>query len=330
MMGNFVKKFLVFIFFGFIISTHLSAIELENKIPPSIWEFEMNFYFTPTYSTAYNGYGEKVPLHEFILWDREWRESVNGELKREEQKIEIRMTYAFIENWLIKANIPLLQKKQTSTLNFESGTSTQKEVVRNLDSESLNGLGDISLQIANDLSYGTTWHNRGGLSVRIPTGNTGIPRGTVSNAIGERHGSLGAFLHLTWFPLVHGLRNSFRIHATNELLGNERETLDGVRSYYSAGNRVDIHYNWSVERQNIFAGTELHYFQQEESSLPSGKSNNAYLKEISFEFGYGNLSDLEQKPLLIPWQVRLGYTLPIAGQNTLFANRWQLTSAFFF
>ncbi|HJL94887.1 MAG TPA: hypothetical protein QF871_06580, partial [SAR324 cluster bacterium] len=85
-----------------------------------------------------------------------------------------------------------------------------------------------------------------------------------------------------------------------------------------------------IERQNIFAGTELHYFQQSESKLPLGKSNAAFLKEISFEFGYGNLSELEQKALSFPWQVRLGYTRPIEGQNTPVANRWELSSIFYF
>ena len=56
----------------------------------------------------------------------------------------------------------------------------------------------------------------------------------------------------------------------------------------------------------MFVGTELHYFQQAESRLPLGKSNASFLKEINFEFGYGNLSDLEQKPLSAPWQARLG------------------------
>ena len=80
----------------------------------------------------------------------------------------------------------------------------------------------------------------------------------------------------------------------------------------------------------MFAGTELHYYQHAESKLPTGKSNVAFLKEINFEFGYGNLSDLEQNPLSIPWQIRLGYTLPLAGQNSPIANRWQLNSNFFF
>jgi hypothetical protein len=74
----------------------------------------------------------------------------------------------------------------------------------------------------------------------------------------------------------------------------------------------------------------LHYFQQSESKLPTGKSNAAFLKEISFEFGYGNLSELELKPLSFPWQVRLGYTRPIAGQNTPVIHRWELSSMIFF
>ena len=110
----------------------------------------------------------------------------------------------------------------------------------------------------------------------------------------------------------------------------ERETLEGEKVYYSAGHSADLYYSWSIERQNIFAGTELHYFQQSESKLPTGKSNESFLKEINFEFGYGNLSELEQKPLSNPWQVRLGYKRPFAGQNSPLIQSWELSSTFLF
>ena len=80
----------------------------------------------------------------------------------------------------------------------------------------------------------------------------------------------------------------------------------------------------------MFVGTELHYFQQAESRLPLGKSNASFLKEINIEFGYGNLSDLEQKPLSAPWQARLGFSRPLAGQNIPIAHRWELSSTFYF
>ena len=324
------KQFLItFVFALIIIPATLSAFELENRIPASVWELEMRFQYTPAYSRAFNGYGQEAPLQQLMLWDRSWRDSVEGELQRQEQRIEFSIAYGLSEIWMIEATVPLVQRKQTSTLNFASATSSQQIVLDNLASETQSGPGDISVQIAKDLSATTTWYNRGGFTLRLPTGTSGTPRGIAANAIGEGHSSVGAFFHFNWFPLTHGLRNGIRLAASNELV-TKRETLEGEEVYYSAGHRAEIFYNWSIERQNIFAGTEFHYFQQSESKLPIGKSNAAFLKEISFEFGYGNLSELEQKSLSVPWQVRLGYTRPLAGQNTPVANRLELSSTFYF
>ncbi|MBC8259581.1 MAG: hypothetical protein H8E38_11225 [SAR324 cluster bacterium] len=323
------KYFIVILSFSFLFTTGLQAFELETRLPASVWEVEMSFLYTPSYEQAFNGYGEEAPLQELILWDRDWRDSVEGKLQREEQVLEIRIAYGFSEIWLMEATIPLLQKKQNSTLKIASATVVQQKVLDNLASENLSGLGDIKLKFAKDMSTNTSWHNRGGFIFRLPTGSSGTARGISANAIGDGHGSIGAFLHFNWYPLAHGIRNGFRLEAANELLG-KRETLEGEKGYYSAGHSADIFYNWSIERDNIFAGTELHYFQQSESKLPTGKSNAAFLKEINLEFGYGNLSELEHTPLATPWQIRLGYTRPLAGQNTPVAHRWELSSTFYF
>ena len=323
------KPFLITFVLAFIIPSTLSAFELESRIPASVWELEMRFQYTPAYSRAFNGYGQKAPLQQLMLWDREWRDSVEGDLKRQEQRLEFSMAYGLTEIWMIEATVPLVQRKQTSTLNFTSATSSQQIVLDSLASETQSGPGDIIMQIAKDLSATTKWYNRAGFTFRLPTGTSGTPRGIAANAIGEGHSSVGAFFHFNWFPLTHGVRNGIRLAASNELVG-KRETLEGEEVYYSAGHRADIFYNWSIERQNIFAGTEFHYFQQSESKLPTGKSNASFLKEINFEFGYGNLSELEQTPLSYPWQVRLGYKRPFAGQNSPLIHRWELSSTFLF
>ena len=318
-----------FVLAFFSISSTLSAIELENRIPASVWEVEMRYHYTPAYNTAFNGYGQEAPLQQLMLWDREWRDSVEGELQRQEQRLEFRLAYGLTEKWMIETTIPLVQKQQTSTLRIASATSSQEKVLNNLASETQSGIGDISMKIAKDMSSTTTWYNRGGFTFQLPTGSSGTPRGTAANSIGEGHGSAGAFIHFTWFPLINGLRNGFRLEGSNELI-SKRETLEGEKVYYSPGHRADIFYNWSIEQQNIFAGTELHYFQQAESALPTGNGNASFLKEINFELGYGNLSELEQKSLSLPWQFRIGYTRPIAGQNVPFANRWEMSSTFYF
>ena len=323
------KHILTLIFLLFLIPQTLPAIKLENRIPESVWQAEISLKIVPSYSRAFNGYGEEAPLQNLMLWDRGWFDLVEGELKREEKRLELKLAYGLTEDWVVEAMIPMVQKIQSSSLKFDAGTPDQQKVISNLSSEELNGLGDINIQFGKDLSYSTTWHNRGGFTTRLPTGNKGMRRGISSNSIGEGHGSVGAFIHVTWYPLVHGIRNCFRIEGKNELTG-ERETLEGEKVYYSAGHRADLYYSWSIERQNIFAGTELHYFQQSESKLPTGESNASFLKEINFEFGFGNLSELEQKPLSYPWQVRIGYTRPFTGQNTPLIHRWELSSTFLF
>ena len=54
--GSGMKRLLIILVYAFIIPTTLSAIELENRIPASIWEVETRFQFTPSYSRAFNGY----------------------------------------------------------------------------------------------------------------------------------------------------------------------------------------------------------------------------------------------------------------------------------
>ena len=323
------KHILTLIFLLFLLPPTIPAIKLENRMPESVWQAEISLKIIPSYSRAFNGYGEEAPLQNLMLWDRGWFDLVEGELKREEKRLELKLAYGLTEDWVVEAMIPMVQKIQSSSLKFDAGTPDQQKVISNLSSEELNGLGDINIQFGKDLSYSTTWHNRGGFTTRLPTGNKGMRRGISSNSIGEGHGSVGAFIHVTWYPLVHGIRNCFRIEGKNELTG-ERETLEGEKVYYSAGHRADLYYSWSIERQNVFAGTELHYFQQSESKLPTGESNASFLKEINFEFGYGNLSELEQKPLSYPWQVRIGYTRPFTGQNTPLIHRWELSSTFLF
>ena len=77
------KAFFITFFYLFLSITILSAIEIESRIPPSVWEIKIDFKYTPSYSNAYNGYGEKSPLYDLILRDFEWRENVKGELERE-------------------------------------------------------------------------------------------------------------------------------------------------------------------------------------------------------------------------------------------------------
>ena len=160
------RHILTLIFLLFIIPQTLPAIQLENRMPESVWQAEISLKIIPLYSRAFNGYGEEAPLQNLILWDRGWYDLVKGELKSEEKWLELKLAYGLTEDWVVEAMIPMVQKIQSSSLKFNSGTPEQHKVISNLASEELNGLGDINIQFGKDLSYSTTWHNRGGFTTR--------------------------------------------------------------------------------------------------------------------------------------------------------------------
>ena len=114
------KQLLIIYFLVIILPKAISAFESEKRIPESVWEMEMQVKYTPSYTKAFNGYGQEVPLHNLILWDRDWRNSVEGNIERQEERIEFRIAYGLTEIWMIQALIPLVQKTQKSSLNIKS------------------------------------------------------------------------------------------------------------------------------------------------------------------------------------------------------------------
>ena len=93
---------------------------------------------------------------------------------------------------------------------------------------------------------------------------------------------------------------------------------------------MDVHYSWSYDRLNWFYAFELHRLLQQESQLSKGQKNNGYMDELLVESGWGNLSELEKKPLIMPWQVRLGHLIPIRGENQPISNAWIISAQIFF
>ena len=72
------KQLLITFFLALILPATISAFELESRIPASVWELRIRFQSTPAYNKAFNGFGQEAPLHQLMLRDREWRDSVGG------------------------------------------------------------------------------------------------------------------------------------------------------------------------------------------------------------------------------------------------------------
>ena len=104
------KHILTLIFLLFLLPPTIPAIKLENRMPESVWQVEISLKIIPLYGRAFNGYGEEAPLQNLMLWDRGLYDFVEGQLKREEKLLELKLAYGLTEYWVVEATIPIVQK----------------------------------------------------------------------------------------------------------------------------------------------------------------------------------------------------------------------------
>ena len=102
-------------FLLFLLPQTIPAIQLENRMPESVLQAEISIKIIPVYSRAFNGFGEEAPLQNLILWKRGLYDLLEGELKREEKWLELKLAYGLTKDWVVEAMIPMVQKIQSSS-----------------------------------------------------------------------------------------------------------------------------------------------------------------------------------------------------------------------
>ncbi|MBF0276848.1 MAG: hypothetical protein HQM13_03620 [SAR324 cluster bacterium] len=313
------------------------AFDQEDPIPPSTWRIKTVVQTTPAYEKARGHSGKVVPLQDLIIRDHEVRKRIEGKLIREEKKFEFDILYGLTEEWYFSAKIPFWQKKQTSNLKITAAgadldlESKILKIEKNLQTEEVQGLGDIGFQTIYMFSRSNSHFYRGALGVQLPTGSAGTPRGIFPIAIGDRQFDLLANLNYSHYPgSIAGLRQNFRGELLVSLEGR-RETLDGQSGAYTGGNMFDLRYSLNYESDNSFFGGEIQHFLGTGSGIAAEQQDDSFFQDtVHLMVGYGNLSDLEKSPLALPFQIRLGWSYPFQGQNIPLNPSMQLMGLFYF
>ena len=310
----------------------VQALDEETRIPAGVSLSRFKLISQPTFSEAYNGFGERVPLDSILIRDEQLKDWTTGSISREATVLESTWVYGISQDWILEMVLPVVSMKQSSSLELKNGAPSNSEwntILQNLQSETVSGLGDIRLKAGYEMGASTKWFVRGGFKLTLPSGSSGTPRGVYAFSAGEKITDAGLFLHINWYPFVRGLRNGIRFSQSSAMEG-ERETLSGEKHSYLKGNRLEFQYQWSYERSDFFYGFEIHHLKQLESQLDGGANDQGYLDQGLLEIGWGNLNQLEEKPLDLPWQIRLGHRKPLRGERQFIAPVWQLEAQIYF
>lgn len=319
-------------------SSVLWAFDQEELLPPDIWRIQANLQVTPTYEKAFGKTRKSEPLRNLLIANPDMRQRIVGEIKRQETRVNLEVFYGFSENWTLSAKIPFVQKTQTARLALNPDATgsntildnTAERIIENLKSKQVQGLGDVQLNAVYFFNYTISHLFRGGFGVRLPTGQAGTPFGSHALAIGERQVGLSGVLHYTYFPAWAKLRHEFRIALMHSLKGTRR-SLDGQEVDYSTGNVFDMGYALGYEQNNWLIAGEFQRQIGPESTLGETPQDDAFFADtLHFNLGYGNLSTLENYPLALPYQVRMGYKMPLRGRNIPIAPSWHWTGIVYF
>ena len=316
----------------------LWAFDREELLPPTRWRITAHLQVTPAYEKAFGNDRKTDSLRNLLIQNPEMRQRIAGTIQRQEIRVELGILYGFSENWMLAGTVPFLHKTQISDLALQAEArgvdvgldKNAERVVENLKSTQVQGLGDVELQTFYVFNYTISHFFRSGLGVRLPSGQAGTPFGRHSLALGERHVGLLGMIHYTYYPAFAKMRHELRASLMHNLKGT-RQSLEGQKGDYYAGNTFEMDYTLGYEQNNWLVEGELQHRTAPESTLAEIPQDDAFFVDtLHLNLGYGNLSTLENYPLAHPYHVRMGYKMPLRGRNTPIAPSWHLMGMFYF
>jgi hypothetical protein len=154
--------------------------------------------------------------------------------------------------------------------------------------------------------------------------------GQYALALRSPNPELHTFLHYTRYPRLEHSRFDLRIEAQAGLNG-KIDTLDDGTKPYRSGTGVALETGWYMENGPAGAGVSL-----EESYIGQnridGVGQHDPRKEtvLHWRLGFGNLSDLEEGPVVLPYEIRLTLDRSLRGFNVPYRDGMTLAILFLF
>ena len=150
----------------------VQALEEETRIPAGVSFSRFKMISQPAFSEAYNGFGERVPLHSILIRDEQLKDWTTGSISREATVLESTWVYGISQDWILEMVLPVFSMKQSSSLELKNGSPSNSEwntILQNLQSETISGLGNIRLKTGYEMGASTKWFVRGGFKLTLPS-----------------------------------------------------------------------------------------------------------------------------------------------------------------
>lgn len=258
---------------------------------------------------------------------------VAGQLSRTIDETDLLLKVGITDRWNLSLLLPYVQATQRSDLRSTTpGRDPVLDVtVARLQNQTVSGAGNLRLTslhrpVFTDY-HGFVWGY--GYQGALET-NTGIYTGIGSLQTRDPYGGIYAFTHYTYYPKL--ARSRFDVRGEYQYpFGDMVNIPTGARVSVKGGATALLSLGWEHEPGAWGYGMALQSKTSQQTQL-NGDLQEDPVKEYLFhgQLGFGNLIELEKRPLRFPYQALLTYDTTVYGFNTPLRERWSLVFLTYF
>lgn len=237
---------------------------------------------------------------------------VLGVIKYSKNVHRIDVQYGLLDTLNVVLSLPYIQRKRTSQLSDSDASHTT--FIENHASVDTSGMGDISLGVIWRTVYTDVHNFQIGFEY---TGDNGVYQYGESDKLSLGSGTKDLTGKLKWYlyPLGTSLRVNLEMASTYSLKGKVKD---------SNGDEFDIERDASQTAQlGVFGSlSPFHYvasvnYISRSASVINEESQGDGVKGVYVNAAVGitNLSQLEQGPVALPWEIELGVRYNYSGND---------------
>jgi hypothetical protein len=255
-------------------------------------------------------------LRSYLIPNRGAYAQASGPVERTITETDLRLTAGFSDSTNLFLQLPYLELEQDSRLSTSSSRDDFNHEVDALDSQKLSGLGDLTAL----LMFRPVFSDRNGFvwgyGITHPLRDRSeSDPGLYALALRSPNPRLQTFVHYTRYPRLEHARFDLRLEVQTGLTGRI-DTLDEGSQSYRSGTGVAAETGGHFEAGPVgFGGSleERYYGQSRVDGVGQNDPRNATL--LHWRLAFGNLADLEEGPVQLPYQVRLTLDRSLRGFN---------------
>lgn len=307
-----------------------AQVEKDRIVPEDALAVEIAT-FHEEHTLAFDRTGHLRHLKRYVLPDRTARNETDGTISRTVTDVNLNLTYGISDTWNLFVGLPYRILEQDSSLSTSSDRASTNTQVERLQSQKLSGLGDLRVTslfrpVFSDRN-GFVWGY--GFTHPLQDRSESDP-GLQALALRSPNPTMNIFWHYTRYPQVERTRIDLRFEYEAGLPGRY-EKDDGNMAQFRSGNAVTLELGWYQEIADVAYGVAWEEFVQAQSrSSGIGNSDPHKESQLHFRLGYGNLTELENGPLTVPYQVMLTVDRSLRGFNVPYSDGYTLSLLFYF